>query len=58
MIADNDVNGTPLLKKGRIASGRNGNSKAIQVVNQRNPCNTRSHEKYLFNSKEKTYIGT
>src|SRR6218665_173352 len=60
-IADNDVNGASLQRQGGIASGRNG-SKAIQVVNQRNPCdkskNREDKRERLFGCKDTTYVGT
>src|SRR6218665_1527154 len=47
--------------QGGIASGRNG-SKAIQVVNQRNPCdkskNREDKGEQLFGCKDTTYVGT
>src|SRR6218665_2646621 len=60
-IADNDVNGASLQRQRGIASGRNG-SKAIQVVNQRNPCdkskNREDKRERLFGCKDTTYVGT
>src|SRR6218665_608735 len=60
-IADNDVNGASLQRQRGIASGRNG-SKAIQVVNQRNPCdkskNREDKGEQLFGCKDTTYVGT
>lgn len=48
----NDVNGASRKLLGSVASGRNGHSKANQVVNKQNPCNS------VFSCKENTYIGT
>jgi len=54
--AVNDVNGAPHQRLGSAASGRNGDSKATQVVNKRNPCNIPKGT--LFNCNKEAYTGT
>ena len=53
-VNDNDVNGTPRLNSGSVASGREGN-KASSVVIQRNPCPQQRKRKQM---KESIKIGT
>jgi exonuclease III len=57
MRIDNGVNGALQQRRKSIAPGRSGESKATQVVSQRNPCDKRNR-RHVFNCTEVGYIGT
>jgi len=54
----NDVNVAPQQRLGSAESGRNGDNKATQVVNKRNPCDKPKRKGTLFNCNKEAYIGT
>src|SRR6218665_3654690 len=50
----NDVNGATFRRGGGSASGRGGDNRATQVVNQRKPCSRRKER--LFHSREELEV--